>query len=137
MSEAIKIDNKLFQERISHFVNAWKADKRSGDALFGGASSIIIMMGKMEEAQGFQKNNAMHVSLVSSSPSPLSPLAPSGLAKLIVAFLQFWLLGYEFPTTLMLFTPETLYILTTQKKGALFQRDIAKMSDGARPDHRQ
>ncbi|KAI3400100.1 hypothetical protein diail_4330 [Diaporthe ilicicola] len=88
MSEAIKIDNKLFQERVSHFVNAWKADKRSGDALFGGASSILIMMGKMEEAQGFQKNNAMH----------------------------FWLLGYEFPTTLMLFTTETLYILTTQKK---------------------
>lgn len=31
---------------------------------------------------------------------------------------QFWLLGYEFPTTLMLFTVDTLYILTTQKKGA-------------------
>jgi nucleosome binding factor SPN SPT16 subunit len=29
---------------------------------------------------------------------------------------QFWLLGYEFPTTLMLFTLDTLYILTTQKK---------------------
>ncbi|KUI61029.1 FACT complex subunit SPT16 [Cytospora mali] len=88
MSDAIKIDNKLFHERISHFINAWKADKRSGDALFGGASSIVVMMGKMEEAQGFQKNNAMH----------------------------FWLLGYEFPTTLMVFTLETLYILTTQKK---------------------
>ncbi|KAK7744511.1 FACT complex subunit spt16 [Cytospora paraplurivora] len=88
MSDAIKIDNKLFHERISHFVNAWKADKRSGDTLFGGASSIVVMMGKMEEAQGFQKNNAMH----------------------------FWLLGYEFPTTLMVFTLETLYILTTQKK---------------------
>ncbi|ROV96304.1 hypothetical protein VMCG_07648 [Cytospora schulzeri] len=88
MSDAIKIDNKLFHERISHFINAWKADKRSGDVLFGGASSIVVMMGKMEEAQGFQKNNAMH----------------------------FWLLGYEFPTTLMIFTFETLYILTTQKK---------------------
>jgi Nucleosome binding factor SPN, SPT16 subunit len=30
---------------------------------------------------------------------------------------QFWLLGYEFPTTLMLFTLDTLYIITTQKKG--------------------
>jgi nucleosome binding factor SPN SPT16 subunit len=29
---------------------------------------------------------------------------------------QFWLLGYEFPTTLMLFTLDTLYIITTQKK---------------------
>lgn len=35
---------------------------------------------------------------------------------------QFWLLGYEFPTTLMLFTLDTLYILTTQKKGLLRRR---------------
>lgn len=74
MSDAIKIDNKLFHERISHFVNAWKADKRSGDTLFGGASSIVVMMGKMEEAQGFQKNNAMHVRLC---PPLLPPIAPS------------------------------------------------------------
>ncbi|TLD21546.1 hypothetical protein PspLS_09193 [Pyricularia sp. CBS 133598] len=84
----IKIDGKLFQERASHFVNAWKADKRSGDALFGGASSIVVMMGKVEETPEYHKNNAMH----------------------------FWLLGYEFPTTLMLFTVDTLYILTTAKK---------------------
>lgn len=69
------------------------------------------------------------------SSSALRPL--SGIAKLTFAFLQFWLLGYEFPTTLMLFTPETLYILTTQKKGALSQRDTARTSDRARPDHRQ
>ncbi|KAK3325821.1 transcription elongation complex subunit [Apodospora peruviana] len=87
MSE-IKIDSKLFQERISHFVNAWKADKRSGDALFQGVSSIVILMGKVDENPEFHKNNAMH----------------------------FWLLGYEFPTTLMLFTLDTIYILTTQKK---------------------
>ena len=31
--------------------------------------------------------------------------------------LQFWLLGYEFPATLMLLTPETVYIVTTKKKG--------------------
>lgn len=80
MSEAIKIDNKLFQERVSHFVNAWKADKRSGDALFGGASSILIMMGKMEEAQGFQKNNAMHVRLLPSSSST-PPLPPAQVCQ--------------------------------------------------------
>lgn len=61
MSDAIKIDSKLFQERIGHFVNAWKADKRSGDAVFNGVSSIVIMMGKVEEVQNFHKNNAMHV----------------------------------------------------------------------------
>lgn len=31
--------------------------------------------------------------------------------------LQFWLLGYEFPATLMVFTTEALYIVTTAKKG--------------------
>lgn len=57
----IKIDKDLFQERLSHFISAWKADKRSGDALFGGASSILILMGKTEESAQFQKNNAIHV----------------------------------------------------------------------------
>ncbi|KHN94288.1 FACT complex subunit spt-16 [Metarhizium album ARSEF 1941] len=84
----IKIDGKLFQERISHFATAWKNDLRAKDGLFGGAASILIMMGKMEEIPEFHKNNAMH----------------------------FWLLGYEFPTTLMLLTVDTLYILTTAKK---------------------
>ncbi|EQL02596.1 hypothetical protein G6O67_003682 [Ophiocordyceps sinensis] len=84
----ITIDSKLFQERVSHFVTAWKNDLRSKDGLFAGASSIVIMMGKVEEVPELHKNNAMH----------------------------FWLLGYEFPTTLMLFTVDTLYILTTQKK---------------------
>ena len=57
----IKIDGKLFQERIAHFVSAWKADKRAGDAVFAGASSIVIMMGKVEETPEFHKNNAVHV----------------------------------------------------------------------------
>lgn len=61
----IKIDNKAFQERISQFVNAWKADKRSGDALFGGVSSIVLLLGKVSQDPEFHKNNAMHVSLFS------------------------------------------------------------------------
>ncbi|EEU45040.1 FACT complex protein [Fusarium vanettenii 77-13-4] len=84
----IKIDSKVFQERISHFVTAWKNDLRNKDGLFGGAQSMVVMMGKVEEIPEFHKNNAIH----------------------------FWLLGYEFPTTLMLFTLDTLYILTTAKK---------------------
>jgi nucleosome binding factor SPN SPT16 subunit len=62
----IKIDNKLFQERISHFATAWKNDLRTKDGLFGGASSILIMMGKMEEIPEFHKNNAMHVSWIAT-----------------------------------------------------------------------
>ena len=57
----IKIDGKLFQERINHFIGAWKNDKRAGDAIFAGVSSILIMMGKVEENPEFHKNNAIHV----------------------------------------------------------------------------
>ena len=57
----IKIDKNLFHERLSQFVSAWKADKRAGDAIFNGASSIVILMGKSEEAAVFHKNNAIHV----------------------------------------------------------------------------
>ncbi|KZF20719.1 transcription elongation complex subunit [Xylona heveae TC161] len=88
MADEIKIDKDTFHDRLSHLVSAWKADKRSGDALFGGVGSIVVIVGKTEESSSFQKNNAMH----------------------------FWLLGYEFPATLLLFTPETLYIVTTAKK---------------------
>lgn len=57
----IKIDKVKFHERLSQFYSAWKADKRAGDAIFGGASSILVLMGKTEETVQFQKNNALHV----------------------------------------------------------------------------
>lgn len=59
----IKIDSGLFQERVSHFVGAWKNDLRSKEGPFNGASSIVVLMGKPEDGQDFYKNNAMHVSL--------------------------------------------------------------------------
>ncbi|GBF65273.1 FACT complex subunit [Trichophyton mentagrophytes] len=88
MGDAIKIDATTFSTRLSSFYSAWKADKRSANQVFGGASSIVILMGKTEDSNSFQKNNAMH----------------------------FWLLGYEFPATLFLFTMEAMYVVTTAKK---------------------
>ncbi len=61
MADEIKIDKENFNNRLSQFLSAWKADKRSGDALFGGVGSIVILMGKTEETNAYQKNNAMHV----------------------------------------------------------------------------
>ena len=63
MAEDIVIDKTLFFDRLSTFYNAWKADKRSGAGVFGGVGSIVILMGKTDEANAFQKANAMHVSL--------------------------------------------------------------------------
>jgi nucleosome binding factor SPN SPT16 subunit len=77
----IKIDTKTFQERLSHFISAWKADKRSG-----GANSIVILMGKVEEEQEFHKNNAMHVRL---SLLPSFPLTWSRLARRAQPFALF------------------------------------------------
>lgn len=99
----IKIDAKLFHERLSHLVAAWKADKRVGDALFNGASSILILMGRTEEGVNFQKHNAIH----------------------------FWLLGYEFPATLFLFTLDKLWVVTTAKKA----RHLEPLKGGKIPLH--
>jgi nucleosome binding factor SPN SPT16 subunit len=84
----VSIDSKLFHERLSHLASSWKNDLRTGTNVFNGANSMIVMFGKLEEDGQFHKNNAMH----------------------------FWLLGYEFPTTLMFFTPEKLTVVTTVKK---------------------
>lgn len=35
--------------------------------------------------------------------------------------MQFWLLGYEFPATLILITPEKMYVITTAKKAKLLE----------------
>ncbi|KAI5286998.1 FACT complex subunit spt16 [Ascosphaera aggregata] len=88
MAEEIKIDRTTFFDRLGALYSAWKAEKRSTTSVFNGASSIVILMGKTEESNYFQKNNAMH----------------------------FWLLGYEFPATLFVFTLEAMYIVTTVKK---------------------
>lgn len=58
----IKIDARLFQERISHFATSWKNDIRTKDGLFGGATALVVMMGKVEEVPELHKNNAVHVS---------------------------------------------------------------------------
>lgn len=61
--DEVKIDKDVFHDRLSAFIAAWKNDRRAGDALFNGAASMAIVMGKAEEAAGYQKNNAFHVSL--------------------------------------------------------------------------
>ena len=61
MADEVKIDKHAFHDHLAQLVTAWKHDKRSNDALFGGVGSMIILMGRAEES-GFQKKNAMHVS---------------------------------------------------------------------------
>ena len=63
MSDEVKIDKDLFQNRLAHLVSTWKNDKRSSnDAVFGGVGSIVVLLGKNEEVPIYQKSNALHVS---------------------------------------------------------------------------
>ncbi|EEP78331.1 hypothetical protein UREG_03177 [Uncinocarpus reesii 1704] len=93
MGEEIKIDKATFSNRLSTLYSAWRSDKRSANPVFGGATSIVILMGKTEDVAAFQKNNAIH----------------------------FWLFGYEFPATLCLFTLEGMFVVTTAKKAKLLE----------------
>lgn len=91
MSE-ITIAAEPFFDRLSSFYASWKADKRSSDGIFNGADSIVVITGKAEQdASVYEKNNTLH----------------------------FWLLGYEFPATLIVFTQASVYFVTTEKKGIL------------------
>lgn len=62
MADEVKIDSQTFHGRLSTLTQAWKTDRRSGDALFGGVGSFIVLLGKNEESANYQKSNAMHVS---------------------------------------------------------------------------
>ncbi|KAI9656979.1 MAG: FACT complex subunit spt16 [Alyxoria varia] len=86
--DAITISKSIFHRRASSLITQWKSDRRSGDALFAGATSFSLVLGKSDESTSFQ----MHASLQSS------------------------LLGYEFPATLMLFTVDSIHVVTTKKK---------------------
>lgn len=101
MAEEIVVDKATFFNRLSTLYTAWKTDRRSGNSMFGGVGSIVVLMGKTDEANSFQKSNAMH----------------------------FWLLGYEFPATLMVFTTEAMYVVTTAKKA----KHLEHLKDGKIP----
>lgn len=59
--DQVKIDKQLFHNRLSAFIAQWKQDKRSGDAAFNGADSVVICIGKSEEGQPFNKTTAFQV----------------------------------------------------------------------------
>ncbi len=65
MADEVNIDKDVFHNHLSHLISAWKNDKRAGDAFFGGAGSLVILVGRNEASPTFGKNNALHVTLTS------------------------------------------------------------------------
>jgi hypothetical protein len=66
MADDIAIDKQLFHERLGNFITKWKADKRSGDQLFNGASSIAIVVGKASDPSTYLKASSFQVSVAES-----------------------------------------------------------------------
>ena len=61
MGDEITIDKTIFHDRLSSFINQWKNDKRVGDALFSGAESIVLLVGKASETGTYSKTTAFQV----------------------------------------------------------------------------
>ena len=67
MADEISIDKQLFHDRLGSFVAKWKADKRAGDAVFQGASSIATVVGKASEPGSYLKPAAFQVRMAEQS----------------------------------------------------------------------
>ena len=59
--DQVKIDKQLFHNRLSAFIAQWKQDKRAANSAFNGADSVVVCIGKSEEAQTFNKVTAFQV----------------------------------------------------------------------------
>lgn len=66
MADEVTIDKNTFHTRLSSLISQWKADKRSADQQFGGAGSLLVVMGKSEEETGFSKVSAIQVCIAFS-----------------------------------------------------------------------
>lgn len=62
MADEVSIDKNTFHTRLSGLISQWKADKRAAEPQFGGAGSLLVVMGKSEEETGFSKVSAIQVS---------------------------------------------------------------------------
>jgi hypothetical protein len=83
-----RLDGALFFRRLQKLYASWK--QRKAEAAWGDVSAFCVPAGRAQQDEsGYRKS----------------------------AVLQIYLLGYvEFPETIMVFTPETLFVLTSGKK---------------------
>ncbi|BFZ61011.1 FACT complex subunit spt16 [Saitoella coloradoensis] len=88
----IQLDAKTFHRRAKHLFSTWKASGGDDDA-FAGADSLLVVLGSSNEENPYQKSSSLHT----------------------------WMLGYEFPAMLMLFSKEDekITFLTSASKAKL------------------
>ncbi|KAF9359172.1 FACT complex subunit spt16 [Mortierella sp. NVP85] len=92
-SAEVTIDARLFHRRARGLVNHWKKSNGPEDS-FQNVGSLLVLLGNLGEDDNiYQKTTA----------------------------LQTWLFGYELTQTLMLFTPDTLHVVTGANKAKILE----------------
>lgn len=94
----IAIDAAQFHRRLGKILALWKENESNEDSPFHGLGSFLVIMGSADEDNPYQKTAALHT----------------------------WLLGYEFPATLMLMTTQRLLFVTSENKAKFLQPLAAK-----------
>ncbi|KAI7820538.1 putative SPT16-general chromatin factor [Gamsiella multidivaricata] len=89
----VTIDARLFHRRARGLVNHWRNSNGPEDS-FQNVGTLLVILGNIgEEDNIYQKTTAM----------------------------QTWLFGYELTQTLMLFTPDTLHVVTGGNKAKILE----------------
>ncbi|KAF8975326.1 FACT complex subunit spt16, partial [Haplosporangium bisporale] len=89
----VSIDARLFHRRARDLAHHWKQSNGLEDS-FQNVNSMLVVLGNMSDDDNiYQKTTAM----------------------------QTWLFGYELTQTLMLFTPDTLHIVTGSNKAKILE----------------
>ncbi|KAK3814140.1 MAG: putative SPT16-general chromatin factor [Benniella sp.] len=92
-SAEVTIDARLFHRRARGLVNHWKKSNGPADS-FQNVGSLLVLLGNLGEDDNiYQKTTA----------------------------LQTWLFGYELTQTMMLFTPDTLHVVTGANKAKILE----------------
>ncbi|VDC07164.1 unnamed protein product [Peniophora sp. CBMAI 1063] len=87
---AVQLDKQLFNARLKHILDCWtRAGKNDDFSSFADADGLFLPIG---------------------DPSPEDEPMKKGVA------FQTWLLGFEFPATLMLITKDKVYVLCSPTK---------------------
>lgn len=111
------------------------ADQRNGAAKAAGAYTIDMgnFIKRLKAFYGHWKENRADMWAGSDAIAVATPPASEDLRYLKSSALNIWLLGYEFPETIMVFTSKQIHFLCSQKKANLLEtlKQSAKDAVGA------
>ncbi|CAA21804.1 histone H2A-H2B chaperone, FACT complex subunit Spt16 [Schizosaccharomyces pombe] len=88
-----EIDEITFHKRLGILLTSWK-NEEDGKTLFQDCDSILVTVGAHDDTNPYQKSTALHT----------------------------WLLGYEFPSTLILLEKHRITILTSVNKANMLTK---------------